>query len=350
MKKQLIVLMGSVTPFVIPMTAQAAQMTSNYSDLYVAGDSLADNGNLYRKFTGQTFPPEPFYYQGRFSNGPTFAELLAGKIGLTYDPDKNLALGGSGAGNFHPNPNLNGVVGLRQQIGELIGDDGKVDPNALYLISSGTNDYTYVDRSKPQTAPDFLPASVENVDTVIGNIGEALTRLSDAGARKFFVLGVADYSNLPLANTDGFATNPLYTHLQSPTALSSEELTALHNDKLQALLTDFSETPGINAKYFDLNGFLNDLLDDPASFGFTNTTEACFNSDIVDPDFTQPVCSNPDEYLFYDQTHPTAITHELLAEATAEAVPEPLTILGAGTAIGFGSLFKRKLAKADKKS
>ena len=31
------------------------------------------------------------------------------------------------------------------------------------------------------------------------------------------------------------------------------------------------------------------------------------------------------------------------------AVPEPLTILGAGTAIAFGTTFKRKLAKAKKK-
>ena len=35
---------------------------------------------------------------------------------------------------------------------------------------------------------------------------------------------------------------------------------------------------------------------------------------------------------------------------TTHAVPEPLTILGAGTAISFGAAFKRKLAKkkADK--
>ncbi len=32
-----------------------------------------------------------------------------------------------------------------------------------------------------------------------------------------------------------------------------------------------------------------------------------------------------------------------------QPVPEPLTILGAGTAIAFGTAFKRKLAKAKKK-
>ncbi|WP_420911668.1 PEP-CTERM sorting domain-containing protein [Rippkaea orientalis] len=33
----------------------------------------------------------------------------------------------------------------------------------------------------------------------------------------------------------------------------------------------------------------------------------------------------------------------------AGVVPEPLTILGAGTAIGFGATFKRKLAKKTNK-
>ena len=33
----------------------------------------------------------------------------------------------------------------------------------------------------------------------------------------------------------------------------------------------------------------------------------------------------------------------------SQPVPEPLTILGAGTAIGFGAFFKRKLAKKNQK-
>ncbi len=36
-------------------------------------------------------------------------------------------------------------------------------------------------------------------------------------------------------------------------------------------------------------------------------------------------------------------------EVTLQVVPEPLTILGAGAAIGFGGAFKRKLGKKDKK-
>ena len=38
-----------------------------------------------------------------------------------------------------------------------------------------------------------------------------------------------------------------------------------------------------------------------------------------------------------------------MGEVAFEAIPEPLTILGAGAAIGFGTAFKRKLAKKEVK-
>ena len=47
----------------------------SYARLVVFGDSLSDNGNLYAATGGGT-PTSPPYYQGRFSNGPVFTELL----------------------------------------------------------------------------------------------------------------------------------------------------------------------------------------------------------------------------------------------------------------------------------
>ena len=40
---------------------------------------------------------------------------------------------------------------------------------------------------------------------------------------------------------------------------------------------------------------------------------------------------------------------DLPEQTPVEPVPEPLTILGAGTAVAFGTSFKRKLAKAKSK-
>jgi len=47
--------------------------------------------------------------------------------------------------------------------------------------------------------------------------------------------------------------------------------------------------------------------------------------------------------IFYDGYQPP--TNPNPAPAPGQAVPEPLTILGAATAAGFGASFKRRLAK-----
>ncbi len=47
--------------------------------LVVYGDSLSDNGNLY----GATGQPPPPYWNGRVSNGPVAAEIMAATSGAT---------------------------------------------------------------------------------------------------------------------------------------------------------------------------------------------------------------------------------------------------------------------------
>ena len=46
-------------------------------------------------------------------------------------------------------------------------------------------------------------------------------------------------------------------------------------------------------------------------------TSACLNGSTV--------CANPDQYLFWDSIHPTAVSHLALGSAVAAAVPEPAT-------------------------
>ena len=60
----------------------AFTLTANadsFSAVFVYGDSLSDNGNL---FAATGFPPAP-YFDGRFSNGPVAAEQLAALLGVS---------------------------------------------------------------------------------------------------------------------------------------------------------------------------------------------------------------------------------------------------------------------------
>lgn len=61
-----------------------------------------------------------------------------------------------------------------------------------------------------------------------------------------------------------------------------------------------------------LNGraLLDDILESPASYGLTNTTERCVMA------FVPPYrCDRSDEYVFWDNFHPTARVHEIISEA-----------------------------------
>jgi hypothetical protein len=54
---------------------------SAYTALFAFGDSLSDAGNAYI-ITGGTKPASPPYYDGHFSNGPTWVEDLSVGLGL----------------------------------------------------------------------------------------------------------------------------------------------------------------------------------------------------------------------------------------------------------------------------
>lgn len=84
-----------------------------------------------------------------------------------------------------------------------------------------------------------------------------------------------------------------------------------------------SELP-INVFRFDFEGWIWDVIADPASFGFTNITEPA-----LDP-ITGVVVPNPEEYLIWDSpfVHLTTRGHEIVADRVYSViVPEPLTNL-----------------------
>src|SRR5215213_5846791 len=51
-----------------------------FTNLVVFGDSLSDVGNVQNNFFVDI--PGPYYWNGRFSNGPVYAETLATGLGL----------------------------------------------------------------------------------------------------------------------------------------------------------------------------------------------------------------------------------------------------------------------------
>ncbi len=98
------------------------------------GDSLSDTDNLFQAIGS---PPPP-YFNGRFSNGLVWNEILATNLGLTA-PAPSL-LGGTnyawGGAQINSAGNVPSTV--NQVADFLTASGGSADPSALYTISTGS--------------------------------------------------------------------------------------------------------------------------------------------------------------------------------------------------------------------
>lgn len=296
--------------------AASAASLAPISQVISFGDSLTDSGNLFG-LTGGALPPEPQYFAGRFTNGPVWVELLSIDLGVTLT---NYAYGGAQTGSG----NVNGAFpGLVEQIDAFEADLGgsPADSSALYTLWIGANNFC-------QTC--FIPGVDDPEEFVAKGVTETVTaigRLLAAGAQKILVLNLPDLGLTPRGRASGIAP-----------ALS--QVTDGWN---AALAANLPAVPGLRT--IDTAEFLRQIAADPASFGFSNIEEACLlvgcNQQTLDP------ALDPDGFLFWDEIHPTRVTHALLADIAYETVlvPIPPAILLFGTALGLLGGMRRRLSE-----
>jgi phospholipase/lecithinase/hemolysin len=332
--------------FMLPIDAKAA----NFSQLFVFGDSLSDTGNVFDA-SGDTFPPENLgYFNGRFSNGPNWVDYLAQDLGISSPTPAldvldgtpptsgiNYAFGGATTTTANTiDPNL---FGLPQEIGAfanpLVQNNQTADPNALYIVWAGANDYL------PTTSPNFTPFTTP--ETTVSNIAGAVNALAGVGAKNIMVVNLPNLGNIPLSNDRSPFPGPV---IPPGTPDRLNRLTEAHNALLSTTLVNLDNTlsgQNVNLISLDVNSLFQDITD-PTRSPFANTTDPCV---------LNLSCTNPDEFLFWDGTHPTTAGHRLVGQLAfnslqddgTPSVPEPTSILGlfAFGALGAGAIAKRKL-------
>ena len=321
------------------LPAKAA--TLGFDGMYVFGDSLSDTGNVFTVSQGQ-FPPQP-YSNGRFSNGPNWVDDLGQDLGITPTPlaqvqfnhapalqGINYAFGGATTGTANTlNTTLGlpgngtGLPGLAQEVGSFAQTFPVADPQALYIVWAGGNDYL------PTDSKDFTP--FQTPTQTVANLSAAVQLLASHRARNIAVANLPDQGEVPLVNRLGAES----------TALST--LTRAHNALLSTTLSGLSQSiPGINLIPLDFSTEFSNIVADPSKFGFTNVTDSC----LVQPTTTSPgsLCSNPDQYLFWDSFHPTAAGNRAIASValstlTSKSVPEPTPVYALGI-LGLGLVAK----------
>ena len=293
------------------------------------GDSLSDVGNVYLA-TGGTEPASP-YVNGEFSNGPVWVQDLAARLGLpALSPSliggTDYAFGGATTGSSYTNNPQ--VPNLAQQVGAFFLAHASAPSDALYTFSIGANDlFGILDGS---TGGGVTPqqAAAAAAQVVALEAGD----LEAAGARDLALFDVPDLGETPQITALGPA--------------ASAEASALSAYFDQQVLIDLAPVEAAGLTVFDLDTYalIDEAVNDPSVFGFSNVTAPCWTGGFTGSVTGGSICSTDpavqDSYLFWDDVHPTAAGHLLVADAALSAmglpVPEPST--WAMMAIGFVSL------------
>jgi phospholipase/lecithinase/hemolysin len=295
----------------------------SFSTLYTFGDSLSDAGSsdsaimsLYKSLGNICDPghPCPPYFDGRFSNGPVASEQLAAQLfpgGVTPLNFRSYAVAGANTGDSNSGSDLGGLLklpGMKQEVDNYLSDsNGKADPNALYFLWGGANDYLSGD--SPTGAAQ--------------NIGGYVSELAGAGAKHILVPNLPDLSLTPFGQDH---------------AMDAHAYTTAFNSALAAQLgIADSQFPGTDIFRFDSFSFVNGVVQNGAKYGFTDVQDPCLT--LLIP------CGNQDQQLFWDTFHPTTRADGIIASAFAMAVPEPemISMFIAGLVVlGFAARASRR--------
>jgi phospholipase/lecithinase/hemolysin len=295
----------------------AAQSAPAFSKVIVFGDSLSDDGNIKHVVQDKFFISYPSlvfdYSDGRFTNSAntfpgsntyagTWHEQLAQTfLGLSaasnsLDGGNDYAFGGattvSGTSErtviSNPAPFIGGdytitIDNLGKQVDDYLGSH-TVDPAALYIVWGGGNDL-------------FDDDSSANVTATAQRVAGLVEQLARAGAVNILVPDVPPLGLIPNYKDD----------VAQATALNAASAAYRQEFNIQldtAVSTLAGESITISLYRLDIYGLFYRLAANPADYGFVNISDSA-----------QFQAVNPDQYLFWDDIHPTTAGHYQIAAA-----------------------------------
>ena len=310
----------------------ALAVSISYSGIYFFGDSLTDTGNVQTVYAGVPKPPgappvipgPPYDPEGRASNCLLYADVLA--MGLGFDAlasergGHNYAFGGARTRYQIFGPPF---LGIDAQVARFVAQPGPADPNALYVLWSGSNNLQDIFLGR---TTDVLGHPIPSLGQTLGDIAGELDALYAEGARNLLVPNVANLGRVPRVRDFGPGA-----------AAAATALVRAFNGGLASTLDAFEAShPGVQLTRFDSFASFENIATHPASFGLANITDRCYTGDDIGFSGGGSVCAHPDQYLFWDGIHPTTVAHRILGQAMLAAVPEPANV--ALMAVGLACL------------
>ena len=284
-------LLATVAPVATPALAQTATDVSARTPvnrMVVFGDSLSDGGYFL------TLDPRLPRDAGSFTTNPdpVAPEVVAARLGLPLMPvygqgGTNYAVGGARV------TAANGLsVPIATQIDRFLAAGGTFGARDLVYIQGGGNDF-FAFQAGGSTNNAILTTAATQL------AGQVL-RLQNAGATRIVTLAV---------QSGGQAGIQLFNRTYAAALASS----------------------GVNALYFDTDRLFNELVANPALFGYTVTTGgvactvpsslACTRATLVTPNANET-------YILADSVHPAGKTQRIQGQAIASLIEAPEQIAG----------------------
>src|SRR5438874_24919 len=317
-------------PFLVNAQALA------FTQIIVFGDSLSDDGNIahrVRDTFGFSYPSSNFNYSDyRFTddtNTSPAANLYVGTwheqlektfLGLavaknSLDGGTDYAFGGAttkdgtqdrtiinnpfpfGGGDFTIT-----IDNMGKQINDYLASHA-TDANALYILWGGGNDL-------------FDDHSAQSVTDTANRVGALIGRLANAGARNFLVPNVPPLGAVP--NSFGDPNR----------VLALDYASAIYRDHLNSVIASTKSAlvgSGITINVYTFDVWLDMIrvLGQPAHYNIINTIDSAQGASGV----------NPDQYLFWDDLHPTTGGHHELANEANRLLSGQIALLGKATNI-----------------
>ncbi|XP_074288203.1 GDSL lipase-like [Silene latifolia] len=330
-----LILLLSLSPS--PCTAQNATLPP---PIYVFGDSLYDGGmTLFNGVAGagaefwpygETFFKKPV---GRYCDGRVIPDFLARYAGLPFpepylkpgltDYSKGINFASAGACvliqlrpstiNLKKQINyfLKMIPQLKRQVGEA--EATRLLSKAVYLFNIAGNDYvTLFQNNLKKTISDDQKTSFMN--QILGNITIHIKTIYDQGGRKFAFQNVGPLGCMPsMKYMLGFRG----TCMKEP-----QDLARMHNAAfIEHAKNMQSQFPGFEYSIYDFFTSLATRVGNGPQYGFKESQTGCCGSGIYHGDFTCQkkdksfsVCSNPNDYLWFDAAHTTDKANQQFAK------------------------------------
>ena len=322
-----------VSALALALAGSTAVQAQSFTGVVTFGDSLSDAGNvaaLLHLPPGNSFTTNP---------DPVYSELVAAAFGYTqtnFSPfipgssGTDYAVGGACAransATFTCVNDPSGAAGLfsitNQINGYLTAHTGHADSGALYMLWGGANDiFTYARQAGlgQITSTQAQQLTGLSAQTVVGLAGA----LENAGAHTVVVFNLPDLGLTP----DNFGT---------ANQSGASALAFVYNSTLNAGLA----TLGDGIVPINTYGLINEIIANPALYGFTNVTgRAC-----TGPGAPSSVACGPagsglpytyaagtnSSFLFADGVHPTGAAHAMLANVVIATLSAPGQVSMAG--------------------